>query len=317
MINRRIIRIKVLQTLFSYNSGALDDLDKAEKDLIYTFERIYDLYHNILLLLVELSDFANLKIEKAKTKLITTEDDLNPNTKFVDNKIFVQLKENRQLNEYLNDRKYSWTNNNQDVLKDIYQTFSESEEFIKYMNSDDNSYDADKRILLYLIEIILYNCKSLYSTLEEESIFWIDNIDFVLLATTITVDKLSIGHDMNRKLLRQFKNNDDKDFAIELLHKTILNSDKYTEIIKKNIINWDFKRISFIDRIILQMSLAELIEFPEIPIKVSLNEYIELAKKYGIPKKSSNFVNGILDKIVKNLKKENIIKKTGRGLKDN
>ena len=315
MINRRIIRIKVLQTLFSLYSGALKDLDDAEKDLLYTFERIYDLYHNILLLLIELNDFAKLKIEKAKAKHVPTEEDLNPNTKFINNKLIVQLRENRQLNEYLSRRKYSWANHS-DVLKDIFQIFSQSEEYTNYMNSQDNSYDGDKRILLYLVEIILFNCKSLYSALEEESIFWIDNVDFVLLAVNITIDKFSIGNDMNHKLLRQFKNKDDREFAINLLHRVILKKDQYTEIIKQNVINWDFDRISFIDKIILQMALTELLKFPEIPIKVSLNEYIELAKTYGIPKKSPNFVNGILDKIVKNLKKSNQIVKTGRGLKE-
>ncbi len=315
MINRRIIRIKVLQTLFSLYSGALKDLDDAEKDLLYTFERIYDLYHNILLLLIELNNFAKLKIEKAKLKHVPTEEDLNPNTKFVNNKLIVQLRENRQLNEYLNRRKYSWANHN-DVLKDIFKVFSESEEYVNYMNSDDKSYDADKRILLYLVEVILFNCKSLYSALEEESIFWIDNVDFVLLAVNITIDKFSIGNDMNYRLLRQFKNKDDREFAINLLHRAILRKDEYIEIIKQNVVNWDFDRISFIDKIILQMALTELLKFPEIPIKVSLNEYIELAKIYGIPKKSPNFVNGILDKIVKKLKNSNQIVKTGRGLKE-
>lgn len=315
MINRRIIRIKVLQTLFSYYSGALENLDEAEKDLSYTFERIYDLYHNILLLLIELNDFARIKSEKAKVKHVPSEEELNPNTKFINNKIIVQLRENKHLTDYLTNRKYTW-NNHLDVLKEIYQEFSESDEYIKYMESDDNSYNSDKLILLYLIEIILFNSKSLYSALEEESIYWIDNVDFVLLAVTITVDKLSIGNDMNHKLLRQFKNKDDKEFAINLLHRTILKGDEYTQIIKDNVINWDFDRISFIDKIILQLALTELLRFPEIPIKVTLNEYIELAKNYGIPKKSSNFVNGILDKIVKDLKTKDLINKTGRGLKE-
>lgn len=315
MINRRIIRIKVLQTLFSYYSGALENINEAETDLTYAFERIYDLYHNILLLLIELNDFARIKIEKAKAKHVPSEEELNPNTKFINNKIIVQLRENKHLSGYLTKRKYTWQNH-QDVLKEIFQDLSESDEYIKYLDSSDNSYNSDKLILLYLIEVVLFNNKSLYSALEEESIYWIDNVDFVLLAVQITIDKLSIGNDMNHKLLRQFKNKDDKEFAITLLHRTILKSDEYIQIIKDNVINWDFERISFIDKIILQLALAELLRFPEIPIKVTLNEYIELAKNYGIPKKSSNFVNGILDKIVKDLKTKGLINKTGRGLKE-
>jgi N utilization substance protein B len=315
MINRRIIRTKVLQTLFAYFAGSLETIEDAEKDLNYTFARIYDLYHNILLLLIELNNYAKHKIELAQKKLVPTEEDLNPNTKFINNKIIVQLRENRQLNEYLQNRKYSWANHS-DVIKDIYQTLINTEDYKNYMNSDDNSYDADKNILLYLIEIVLYNCSSLYTALEDESIYWIDNMDFVLLAVAITIEKFSIGDDMTKKLLKQFKNKDDRNFAFELLYKTILNKNKYSEIIKQNVINWDFDRISFIDKIILLMALAELLEFKEIPIKVSLNEYIELAKIYGIPKKSPNFVNGILDKIVKELKAKNQIIKQGRGLKE-
>jgi len=162
----------------------------------------------------------------------------------------------------------------------------------------------------------MYNSPTLYSTLDEESIYWIDNVDTVLLAIVITIERYSIGDDMNKRLLRKFKNKDDENFAYKLMHLPILKNDVYSEVIKNNVINWDFDRISQIDRIVLTMAVAELIDFPEIPIKVSLNEYIELSKTYGIPKKSSNFVNGLLDKIVTDLKAKKLIEKKGRGLKE-
>lgn len=315
MINRRIIRTKVLQSLFSYNSNALESLDEIDKDLRHTFNKIYDLYFYLLLFIIELNNFAKIKVEKAKNKYLPSEEDLLPNTKFIKNKIIVQLRENRHLSTYIENKKYSWKNN-QDIVKEIFETFTNSEEYKNYINSNDNSYAADKNILLFLIETIMYNSESLYTTLEEESIYWIDNVDTVLLAIVISLERFSIGDDMNKKLLKKFKNKDDQNFAFKLLHLPILKNDVYTEVIKNNVINWDFERISLIDKIILTMAITELIDFPEIPIKVSLNEYIELAKVYGIPKKSSNFVNGLLDKIVSDLKAKNLIVKKGRGLKD-
>ncbi len=296
--------------------GTIESLDLADKDLKYTFNRIYDLYHFLLLLLVELNDYAESRISKGKMKHLPTEEDLSASLKFVKNKIIVQLKENRSLLAYLNTHKYTWIKNDNDILKEIYEQFIKSEEYQSYVTSDDNSYAADKNILLFLVQTILYNSEPLYSTLEEESIYWIDNVDHVLLAVTITIERFNIGDNMNKKLLKKFKNHDDEDFAFKLLHLPILKNDVYTEVIKSNVINWDFDRISKIDKIILTMAIVELMEFSGIPIKVSLNEYIELSKIYGIPKKSSNFVNGLLDKIVSDLLTKKLIVKTGRGLKD-
>lgn len=315
MINRRIIRIKVLQSLFSYNLQAIDSIDELDKDLKFTFSRIYDLYFFLLLFLIELNEYAILRMEKAKNKFLPSEEDLSPRTKFIKNKIIVQLKENRHLQTYLNQRKFTWKKDN-DILKDIYDVFVETDEYKNYINSDDNSYAADKNILLFLIETVMYNSPCLYSALEEESIYWIDNVDTVLLAIAITLERYSIGDDMGKKLLKKFKNKDDEEYAYKLLHLPVLKNDVYTEIIKNNVVNWDFDRISRIDKIILTMAISELIDFPEIPIKVSLNEYIELSKIYGIPKKSPNFVNGLLDKIVGDLLAKKIIVKKGRGLKD-
>ncbi|MBN2663809.1 MAG: transcription antitermination protein NusB [Bacteroidales bacterium] len=315
MINRRIIRTKVLQSLFSYNSQAIDTIDELDKDLKFTFSRIYDLYFFLLLFLIELNEYATERMEKAKNKFLPSEEDLSPSTKFIKNKIIVQLKENKHLQTYLNQRNFTWKKDN-DILKDIYDIFIETDEYKNYIISDDNSYAADKNILLFLIQTIMYNSPSLYSALEEESIYWIDNVDTVLLAIVITLERYSIGDDMGKKLLKKFKNKDDEDFAYKLLHLPVLKNDVYTEIIKNNVINWDFERISRIDKIILTMAICELIDFPEIPIKVSLNEYIELSKVYGIPKKSPNFVNGLLDKIVGDLNAKKIIAKKGRGLKE-
>ncbi|MBN2891169.1 MAG: transcription antitermination factor NusB [Bacteroidales bacterium] len=315
MFNRRIIRIKVLQTLFAYYSGALSSLQEAENDLKYAFDRAYDLYFFLLLLVIELRDLADNKLSKAKKKFLPTDLDLNPNTKFVNNKLIVQLKENNHLNLYLKDRKYTWTKD-PDLLKEIYEEFIKTDAYTEYLASDDNSYKADKNIIESFFIDFLFNSETLYSALEEESIYWVDGIDYVLKKIAKSISKFSIGDDMTKKLLLKFKNSDDLEYGLKLLHKSILKKDEFSVVVQDNIVNWDFDRISFIDKIILQLAVTELIEFDEIPIKVTLNEYIELAKWYGIPKKSSNFVNGILDKIVKDLKEKDKIKKSGRGLKD-
>lgn len=315
MINRRIIRIKVFQTLFSYNSGALGSLQEADKDLLHTFDKTYDLYFYFLLLIIELQEFAERKIQKAKTKLLPSDEDLNPNTKFINNKVIVQLKENREYLEYLNNRKYTWTKDS-NFLREIFEEFSQTDEYKKYLESDEQSYAIDKNILVFLLNKVLYNSENFYAKLEEESIYWIDNVDFVVKRVVSTIKKYSIGDDMTKPHAPKFKNEDDFEFSKILLHKSILKSDEYSKIVQENVVNWDFDRISFVDKVILQMAVAELLEFPEIPIKVTMNEYIELAKIYGIEDKSANFVNGILDKIVKNLKRKELIKKIGRGLKD-
>ncbi len=315
MINRRIIRIKVFQTLFAYFSGAFENIDEADKDLRHTFKRIYDLYHYILLLLVELNDYARRKAEIGKKKLNPTEEELNPNTKFLKNKLIEQLRENRQLNEYIQKNKFSW-HNHTELLKHLYEKLTKSEDYKKYLAKQGVAYEDDKLILLYLIEIIMFESEMLYSTLEEISIYWIDNVDFVLLAVANTIDRMRIGFDMNKRLLRMMKSHEDMEFAIKLLHTVILNHEEYIKIVEKNVINWDIDRIAIADRIIIYMAISELLNFPEIPIKVTLNEYIELAKTYGIPERSKVFVNGLLDKIVRDLNEQGRINKRGRGLKD-
>lgn len=302
-----------MQLLYAYFSGSVENLDDGQKRLNYTFMRIYDLYHLMLLLFVELCDYSLIRIEKAKKKMLPSEEDLNPNLKFVNNKVIAQLRNNKQLKNYLSKRNFSWFNY-EEILKEIYEEFTSSEEFKKYMQSDDYSYQADKLILRFLVEILLYNSESFYNYMEMQSIFWVDNVDFVLLSVVVTLENMKINDDENMPLLRLYKNKEDRDFAQKLLDKVILKHTEYEKIIKSNIVNWDFNRIALVDRTILMMAIAEFIDFPQIPVKVTLNEYIDIAKQYGIPNKSFGFVNGILDKIVKHLKSEKLLVKTGRGL---
>ncbi len=316
MLNRRIIRIKILQTLFSYYSGSLKDLQAAENDLKYALDKSYDLYFFIFLLIIEIQDFANVKIQNEKSKFMPNENVINPYKKFMNNRLIAQLKENIHLNTYLKDNKYTWYND-ADFLKKLHEEFIKHPDYQAYVVSSDNSYEQDQEIIINFVENFLFNSELFYNKIEEESIYWVDGVDYVLRKVAKTLSKFTSEDTERKKLSKKFKNKDDLAYSIRLLHKTVLNKPEYAKIIQDNIVNWDFDRISFIDKIILQLSVAELVDFEDIPIKVTLNEYIELAKWYGIPKKSSNFVNGILDKIVKDLTEKEKIVKVGRGLKDN
>jgi N utilization substance protein B len=206
----------------------------------------------------------------------------------------------------------SWINY-PELLKNLFKEISENSEFQKYISDKGNSYEADKKILIYILEKILNESDELYSTLEEQSIFWNDNVDFIISMIVKTIKKFKVGDDYSTALMPKYKNDEDKEFVSQLLRKSVLNQVEYREIINKNIKNWDIERLAYIDMIILQLAITELQTFDEIPVKVTINEYIEISKYYST-EKSSTFINGILDKMVKIFKNDNQINKVGRGL---
>ena len=207
----------------------------------------------------------------------------------------------------------SWVNY-PEVSKKILQMLKESKEYENYMQSSENSYESDKKFIIFILEKIIYNCEVFFQTLEEQSIFWGDNIEFVIAMVAKSMKKITIGDNQTHLLMDKFKNHSDLTFSKELLRKTLINKKIYRDLIEENIINWDYDRLATIDIIILQTAIAEIMNFENIPIKASFNEYIEISKMYST-KKSSVFINGILDKIVAKLKTDNKIVKTGRGLK--
>lgn len=312
MINRRIIRIKVLQTLFAYLKSENGTIEQAEKDMNFSFSRFYDLYFYVFLLLIDIVDYAALKQEKAKKKITATEEELNPNQKFVKNKIVAQLRENTHLKNYLQATKLSWVKN-PEIIKELHDKLTETERFKQYMQTETRAYKDDKSLIIFLVNEIIYNNENFFLLLEEKSIFWSDNTEYVLEMVEKTLRKFSIGTDMTYRLMPKFKNEIDQNFGKTLLRKTALNLDNYKSLIEENVVNWDYERIAFIDILIIQIAINEVINFPEIPVKVTFNEYIELSKMYST-KRSGNFVNGILDKVVHKLKAEGKINKIGRGL---
>jgi N utilization substance protein B len=312
MISRRILRIKIIQLLYAYYKSSGSSINKAEKELFFSIQKTYDLFHYLLLLIIDIADYALSRIEIAKNKKIPTWEDLHPNTKFIDNKFILQLRNNRQLNEYLKTSKLSWVNY-PELIRNLYNSIKESEHYKEYMSNKNRSYEEDKKLIsdIYVKDIAVF--EPLYQNLEEQSIYWNDEAEFVISIILRTIRSFKETGAENDNLPSLFKNEEDIKFAKRLFRKAILNMEEYRKLIKQFAKNWEIERIAFIDILILQTAIAEVIEFTSIPTKVTFNEYLEIAKFYST-NKSSIFINGLLDKIVSHLKDNNMIKKSGRGL---
>ncbi len=312
MISRRLLRIKALLILYAFNRKKGDDLEAADKELLISLKKSYDLYHLLLLLVLEIVDLAEEKIEIARQKKIPTYEDLNPNTKLIENRLLRQLSINKQLKNYSRTAKLSWINN-KEIPKIYYNILRESSIYREYMNSGKSSYSEDKKFISRMLSLILTESEELESVLEEKSIYWNDDLDFVSVMVEKTLRQFRETDGEDHILMDLYRSGEDEVFVKTLLRKTILNTEKLEGLIGSNTTNWEIERIALMDILVMQLAITEIREFPEIPVKVSLNEYIEIAKFY-CTSKSSTFVNGILDKIVKEMREKKMFKKTGRGL---
>ena len=313
MISRRIIRTKVLQVLYAYYSTEDKSLNNAEKELFFKcIRKTYDLYHFLLALVIEIADYSEQRIEIKKNKHQPTYEDIHPNTKFVSNQVIQQLRENRALHAYINQQNLSWVNH-PELIKELYLFLIEADFYKEYMKDNNRSFLDDRKFVDKMFTNILLIAEDLYEVLEEMSIYWNDDVEFTVSMISKTLKKFNPHSGSDQNLLPMFKDQDDRDFAKDLLRKSIINQDELRELIKEHSKNWDLDRIAFMDILIMQLATAEFLYFPSIPTKVSLNEYIELSKYYST-EKSRNFINGILDKTLKDLKISGKINKTGRGL---
>jgi len=312
MISRRILRIKILQLLYAYFQGADSSVNKHEKELFFSIHKTYDLYHYLLLLIIDIADYANSRIEIARQKMIPTREDLNPNTKFVENKIIQQLRVNKQLNQYLNTTRLSWVNS-PELIKKLHNRIRMTPYFKEYMEHPQRSFEEDKKLIIEIYSNEIVNTESIFQTLEEQSIYWNDEVEFVVSMIAKTIKDFKETENENSQLMPLFKNEDDKEFARDLFRKSVVHKEEYSKLIESYTENWDVERIAFLDMLTLVMAITEAVAFPSIPTRVTINEYLEIAKFYST-EKSSLFINGLLDKIFKHLKDNQIIVKTGRGL---
>jgi N utilization substance protein B len=312
MITRRLLRIKILQIVFSYNYSGDKTAAIAEKELFHSIKRFYDLYHYLMYLVVELKDFAEEKIQIAKEKKAPTEADLNPNTKFIENQFIQQIESNESLVNYLKSNKLSWRTN-RTLVKNLYNAVLNSDLYNKYMSEESRSYNEDKSFVIKLYNQLVVNFEPLYQQLEEQSIYWNDEVDLVISFIVKTLKSFKKQDGERGALLPLYKKDEDLEFAKSLLRKSILHFNEHDDLIEKHSQNWDLDRIAFMDILIMKLAITEILEFPSIPTKVTLDEYIEIAKFYST-EKSNVFINGILDKIINQLREENKIQKQGRGL---
>lgn len=313
MLNRRHLRIKVLQALYAYFQSKEDNYRKTENELMQAVERIYDLYIYLLLTFSEVKNISENRNEEKKKKIRPTEEDLHPNLKYINNKIVSMLEESKELRAISEERKVNWVGDEtQEMFRKIYLQMKDSETFFEYMNNGQEGFEEDKAFALELFRTEIANSEILYSYFEEKSIHWIDDIDLACSMVLKTIKSIEEGERVT--ILPLYKKDDDEqEFIRELLRKTISMNKENEELIDELTKNWELDRIAKMDIILMKMAITELQIFNNIPTKVTLNEYIEISKFYSTPK-SNGFINGILDKAIDKLQKEKKIVKIGRGL---
>ena len=312
MISRRLLRIKALIALYAFNRRDDGNFAQAETELMFSIEKTYDLYHYLLLLVVEVADIATEKIDQALQKRIPTHEDLNPKRRFIDNSLIAQLRKNKAFNSYISSRKLSWVNYSH-IPRLLYTGMLGWKKYEDYMSNPEHSYPSDKKFIINLITEFFATSDDLEASFEEQSIYWNDDTDYVIVMIEKTLKKFKQGSDENTALMPLFKNKEDEEFVRNLFRKAVLHTKECSELIDNNTTNWEVERIALMDILVMQLAITEILEFPEIPVKVTLNEYIEISKYY-CTSKSSTFVNGILDNIVKEIRGKGLFNKSGRGL---
>ena len=313
MLNRRHIRIKVMQIIYSFKGTESDDLMRYDRFLLKSIDSMLDLYFVLMSLMIEVHKQAESFIDKSQQKHLATKEDKNPNRKFLNNEVLLQLKTNETLVDIIKDRSLNFWELDNEYVDLIFKTLLNSDLYKDYMSTKTSTFKEDKDFVVdFFKEIIAPNDK-LYDYLEDKHITWVDDLPVVntALVKLLRKNKLNVSNQYFIPTL--LKDDEDKDFALALLKKTILNLSLYSEEIENKTQNWDVERIAMVDTILMKMAITEFVHFQSIPTKVTMNEYIDISKEFSTPK-SKGFINGILDKIAIDLKKTGEIKKIGRGL---
>ena len=311
MISRRMLRIKVIKALYAHLKSDADSLMASEKTLVASIDKTYDLYFLMLSLIAELAHYAEQRQELARKKQLPTYEDLNPNRKFVENAVVRLIAQSDAVNDHLAARKLSWAKY-PELIKTLYSQLEQSDYYKSYMAHAERSWKEDLALVTDFYTRELEECEMLEDVLDEISILWNDDLGFALIMVTRTLSNMRASH-TDVKVLPKFKSEEDLDFAMQLFEKAAIGYDSNLLQIERFTRNWDVERIAFMDNLIMATAVAELTTFPSIPVKVTLDEYIEIAKFYSTAG-SSTFINGVLDKAVAALTEEGKINKSGRGL---
>ncbi|MEE1898369.1 transcription antitermination factor NusB [Flavobacterium rakeshii] len=316
MLNRRHIRVKVMQSIYAMHQNGSDSLDKEEKFLFQSIENIQDLYLIMLSALVEIRNSEEGFLDRSSKKHLATAIERNPNRKFVNNKVLHLLAESNSLSIAIEDRRvYNWKNND-DYILILLEAVKESELYKEYMDNDENSFAQDRDFVVNLFTEVIAPNEKLYEYLEDHKLTWVDDIPLVNTMVAKQLKQIKKPTDEEYDAIhipKLYKDIDDRDFVRNLFRKTVLNEKELSQEFTDKTPNWDAERIAELDAIILKMAICEFLKFPSIPVKVTINEYLEIAKEYSTPK-SSIFINGILDNLIKDYQNSNKLVKTGRGL---
>ena len=306
MINRKLIRIKAVQVAYAHNLSEARRPEDGENILLSSLGTAYDLYNTMLSLMVEISRLA-LRAHEAQATRAKRLGLSEPSRKFVDNRFIAQLEVNKQLLEFSETQKKTWENESE-FVKRLCEVIMNSDIYKEYMECETSSYEEDRELWRKIYKRIIFNNYELDQVLEDQSLYWNDDKEIVDTFVLKTIKRFEEENGADQPLLPEFKDDEDQDFARRLFRRSILNAEYYRHLISENTRNWDLDRVALMDIIIMQIALAEILSFPNIPVSVSLNEYVEIAKLYSTPK-SGSFINGTLDGIVNMLKAENKLTK--------
>ena len=306
MINREIIRIKIVQLTYAYYQNGNKNIDSAEKELFFSLSKAYDLYNYLLALIVAVTKEASRRNEVLQARAQREGLDM-PSQKFILNRFALQLSENKTLLEFLETQKFSWADN--DIfLGQLLEHIEASAIYQEYMESSEDSYEADRELWRKLYKTFIVENSDLDAILEEISLYWNDDKEIVDTFVVNTIKRFNEQEGTKQELLAEWDSDEEKDFARKLFRAAILNADQYQRFMSEASRNWDFSRLAYMDVILMQIAIAEMMTFPNIPVSVTINEYVELAKLYST-RKSGGYINGMLDAIARNLIK------TGRLMK--
>ena len=305
MVNRILIRIKVVQIVYSYLVNKDKSIDTSEKELFFSLEKAYELYHRLLLLMIELTDAQSKRIENARFKYTATAADKNPDTRLVNNRFIAQLRENKMLKEYVDRQSVSWVNE-PDFVRILLDRLLASDLYKTYLASEEDSYAVDQDFWKKAFKHIIVEDEDLSEILEAQSLYWNDDLETISTFVLKTIKRFDQSKGAEQELLPMFKDDEDAEFAKMLFRKTLMNVDVNKALIDQHTKNWEIDRVAFMDIVIMLVAIAEIKSFPTIPVKVTLNEYIEIAKSYSTIKRG-HFINGILDAVASQLKKDGFL----------
>lgn len=309
MINRELIRLKIVQLIYAYYRNDGKTMDVAEKELLFSFDKAFELYHYLLSILVKLHELAIRKDEARiarMTRLGSNTDGIFPDKMLAENKFLCQLAGNTALLTYIEGKK-EWIEEDAFVKK-LYNTMVESDIYQLYLTKEEFDYDADREVVRKLYKTYVVGSEDFDDLIEDHCLYWNDD-KFVIDSFVLkTIKRFTPEQGADQPLLPEFALDEDREFALRLFRSAIEREEETREIIRSNSRNWDFGRLAFMDVIIMQIALAEILEFPGIPLSVSINEYLDIAKQYSTPR-SASYINGLLDHAVKGLREAGILLK--------